>query len=274
MVFTGIVEEVGQVVDVELAGGAQHADDADAAVLVVRCATVAQDVAHGASIAVNGVCLTVIGDEPAPPGDALSGSPVSGSAVSGSAVSGSPAAGSPVSGSPAPGSPSSRIVRFDVMGETLRRSTIGQLTVGAQVNLERALPAHGRLDGHIVQGHVDGTAQMLSRVPGDGWDTVRFRLPVELARYVAQKGSIAVNGVSLTVSALGEDRDGEWFEVGLIPETLRATNLGALPPGAPVNLEVDVLAKYAERLFARTGASIGQAKQVDDGTRITETVRA
>lgn len=223
--FTGIVEELGEVVAIEPGTGASSADEADSAVLVVRCALAAQDVPHGSSIATNGVCLTVIGDEPSVGADGAR----------------------------------ARSLRFDVMGESLRRSALGQLKPGDKVNLERALPAHGRLDGHIVQGHIDGTATVLSRTPGDGWETVRFRLPDALARYVAQKGSIAIDGVSLTVSALGADAGGEWFEVGLIPETLRATNLGSASPGTTVNLEVDVLAKYAERLFARTTIAGGAA---------------
>jgi riboflavin synthase len=192
-VFTGIIEELGEVVEVQSRG--------DSAVLVVRASLVASDVAHGASIAVNGVCLTVIGSE----GARLS---------------------------------------FDVMAETLKRSVIGTLRAGERVNLERAVRADGRLDGHIVQGHVDGTGVVIARTPGDAWDLVRFGLPAELSRYVAEKGSIAVDGVSLTVTAVGDD----WFEVGLIPETLRATTLGTKQPGDPVNLEVDVLAKYVARL--------------------------
>jgi riboflavin synthase len=99
-----------------------------------------------------------------------------------------------------------------------------------------------------VQGHVDGTGVVVTRTPGDAWEAVRFGLPAELARFVAEKGSITVDGVSLTVSAVGPD----WFEVGLIPETLRATTLGARAPGDPVNLEVDVLAKYVARLMETT----------------------
>jgi riboflavin synthase len=130
------------------------------------------------------------------------------------------------------------------MAETLKRSVVGALGPGERVNLERAVRADGRLDGHIVQGHVDGTGVVVTRTPGDAWDLVRFGLPAELGRYVAEKGSIAVDGVSLTVTGVGDD----WFEVGLIPETLRATTLGAKQPGDPVNLEVDVLAKYVARL--------------------------
>jgi riboflavin synthase len=200
-VFTGIVEEIGEVVGVEPRG--------DSAVLTLRAGTVTGDIRQGASIAVNGVCLTVAGwviYEPL------------------------------------------INITFDVMAETLKRSVIGSLKPGDRVNLERAVRADSRLDGHIVQGHVDGTGVVMSRTPGDAWDAVRFALPSDLARFVAEKGSIAVDGVSLTVTAVGRD----WFEVGLIPETLRATTLGAKQSGDPVNLEVDVLAKYVERLMETT----------------------
>ena len=192
--FTGIIEELAEVVALEPRG--------DSAVLAVRASTVAP---HGASVAVNGVCLTVVGGD-------------------------------------------SGTLSFDVMAETLKRSVVGALRAGERVNLERAVRADGRLDGHIVQGHVDGTGVVVSRTPGDAWDAVRFGMPPELSRYVAEKGSIAVDGVSLTVTAVGDD----WFEVGLIPETLRATTLGAKQPGDPVNLEVDVLAKYVARLVSQT----------------------
>jgi riboflavin synthase len=195
-VFTGIVEELGEVIALESHG--------DSAVLSVRAPRVGAEVPHGASIAVNGVCLTVVGGE-------------------------------------------ARRIRFDVMGETLKRSVLGALKPGDTVNLERSVRVDGRLDGHVVQGHVDGSGVILARTPGDGWDTVRFGLPPGLSRYVAEKGSIAVDGVSLTVSAVDDD----WFEVGLIPETLRATTLGRKQPGDAVNLEVDVLAKYTERLLSR-----------------------
>ncbi|HEY3088504.1 MAG TPA: riboflavin synthase [Jatrophihabitantaceae bacterium] len=195
--FTGIIEELGMVVGLEPRG--------DSAVLVVSAPTVSGDARHGASIAVNGVCLTVV---------AMDGEQL----------------------------------HFDVMAETLKRSVIGALRPAERVNLERAVRADGRLDGHIVQGHVDGTGVLISRTPGDAWDLVRFGLPADLARYVAEKGSIAVDGVSLTATQVGPD----WFEVGLIPETLRATTLGAKQPGDPVNLEVDVLAKYVARLIGET----------------------
>lgn len=199
-VFTGIVEELGEVVGKE--------DLADAARFVIRGPVVTADAGHGDSIAVNGVCLTVV--EVLPDG------------------------------------------RFsaDVMAETLDRSSLGGLRVGAAVNLERAAAVNSRLGGHIVQGHVDGTGTVLSRTPSQHWEVVRFSLPAALARYLVEKGSITVDGTSLTVSGLGRDDDGDWFEVSLIPTTLAATTLGRAGVGGTVNLEVDVLAKYVERLLA------------------------
>ena len=132
----------------------------------------------------------------------------------------------------------------DVMGETLDRSALGALTAGAPVNLERSVRLADRLGGHLVQGHVDATGAIISRSPSAHWDQVRISLPAAIARYVVLKGSIAVDGVSLTVSALGEG----WFEVSLIPETLKRTTLGTRQPGEMVNLEADVIAKYVERL--------------------------
>ena len=138
----------------------------------------------------------------------------------------------------------------DVMAETLRRSSLGGLAGGDPVNLERAVSAGGRLGGHVVQGHVDGVGTVVSRSPSEHWDVVRVGLPPGLARYVVEKGSITVDGVSLTVSALSAVDDPEpWFEVSLIPATLRETTLGGRAPGDPVNLEVDVIAKYVERLL-------------------------
>ncbi|TAM84887.1 MAG: riboflavin synthase [Jatrophihabitans sp.] len=192
--FTGIVEEQGEVVALERRG--------DSAVLTVSAPHVGADASHGASIAVNGVCLTVVAHD----GDRLG---------------------------------------FDVMGETLDRSALGALRPGDRVDLERAVRADARLDGHVVQGHVDGTGRVLSRTPGENWETVRFTLPADLSALVAEKGAIAVDGVSLTVAAVGPG----WFEVGLIPETLRATVLGSRQPGDAVNLETDVLAKYVARLM-------------------------
>jgi riboflavin synthase len=141
----------------------------------------------------------------------------------------------------------------DVMAETLRRSSLGKAEAGGRVNLERAVTARTRLGGHLVQGHVDGVGRILARTPAEHWEVVRVELPVGLARYVVEKGSIAVDGVSLTVSAVSALEDpAPWFEVSLIPTTLRETTLGERSPGDPVNLEVDVIAKYVERL---TGAA-------------------
>jgi riboflavin synthase len=220
--FTGIIEEVGEVV--------QLTSGSSSAVLRIRAATVASDVTHGASIAVNGVCLTVVGQHPAAGSDA--------------------------------GDSTVLELDFDVMAETLQRSVIGGLTTGRRVNLERAARLDSRLDGHIVQGHVDGTATVLARTPGEAWETFRFSVPGGLARYIAEKGSVAVDGVSLTVASVGTEPDGtDWFEVGLIPETLRATALTDRVVGNDVNLEVDVLAKYTERLL-----TYGRSSTTNGGT--------
>ncbi|MGI8531597.1 MAG: riboflavin synthase [Geodermatophilaceae bacterium] len=201
--FTGIVEELGTLTGRE--------DLAEAARLTVRGELVSPGTVAGDSIAVNGVCLTVVDVQ-------------------------------------------SAAFTADVMAETLARSTLGALDTGDPVNLERAVTAQTRLGGHVVQGHVDGVATVLSRTPGSHWEVVRLALPVALARYVVSKGSITVDGVSLTVSALGPD----WFEVSLIPTTLARTTLGSRAPGQPVNLEVDVIAKYVERLLdARAEAGPG-----------------
>jgi riboflavin synthase len=185
-----------------------------AAVLQIRADRVLEGVALGDSISVNGVCLTVTGVHPQAGG--------------------------------------AGVWSTDVMAETLRRSSLGSTADGDGVNLERAVTAHTRLGGHLVQGHVDGVGRVLARTPGDRWEIVRISLPPDLARYVVEKGSIAVDGVSLTVSALTPaDDDEPWFEVSLIPTTLRETTLGARAPGDPVNLEVDVIAKYVERLMGR-----------------------
>jgi riboflavin synthase len=142
----------------------------------------------------------------------------------------------------------------DVMGETLIRTTIGELQDGDAVNLERCVPAGGRLDGHVVQGHVDGVGELVEREALDNWDRLRFAVPPALARYIAEKGSIAVDGVSLTVTAVSAAGEtSPWFEVGLIPTTLAETGLGAKIVGSRVNIEVDVLAKYTERLLAFSG---------------------
>jgi riboflavin synthase len=138
----------------------------------------------------------------------------------------------------------------DVMGETLGRSGLGALTPGAPVNLERSVRLADRLGGHLVQGHVDCTGTIISRSPAEHWDQVRITLPASISRYVVHKGSIAVDGISLTVSALGPPGGQTWFEVCLIPETLKRTTMGTRQPGDVVNLEVDVIAKYVERLLS------------------------
>lgn len=138
----------------------------------------------------------------------------------------------------------------DVMAESLNRSNLGELQVGSRVNLERAAAVNSRLGGHIVQGHVDGTGRVVARTPSEHWEVVRIEMSAEVARYVVEKGSITVDGISLTVSGLGAE-PGDWFEVSLIPTTRELTTLGRAPVGTQVNLEVDVIAKYVERLLAR-----------------------
>jgi len=196
-VFTGIAEELGEVVEWRRS---------PSAVITIRGPVVAADARDGDSILVNGVCLTVVETDG---------------------------------------------VTFaaDVMEESLRRSNLGGLRVGDPVNLESSVQVGGRLGGHIVQGHVDGVGVIAERTPGSAWETVRVDVPPALARYIAEKGSIAVDGVSLTVIEAG----GQDFTVGLIPTTLERTTLGRKDVGARVNLEVDVLAKYIERLLS-TGA--------------------
>jgi riboflavin synthase len=137
----------------------------------------------------------------------------------------------------------------DVMKVTLDRTNLGALSPGAVVNLERAVTPQTRLGGHLVQGHVDDTVEVLSRTPGEAWEVVRFTLPAAIERYVVDRGSVCVDGTSLTVSAVGDG----WFEVSLIPTTLDRTTLGLVAPGDRVNVEVDVIAKYVERLTGRAG---------------------
>ena len=192
--FTGIVEEVGEVLAVD------HGPES--ARLTVRASGVTADAVLGTSIAVNGVCLTVV--------DVADG-----------------------------------VFTADVMRETLRRSSLGALSVGSPVNLERAVRVSDRLGGHIVQGHVDGVGTVIDQRAGDRWQIVRISLPDGLSRYVVEKGSIALDGVSLTVSAVADG----WFEVSLIPATLALTTLGQRTVGEQFNLEVDVIAKYVERLM-------------------------
>lgn len=190
--FTGIVEELGTVLDVTSADGVAR---------ITVGGGVAADAALGDSIAVNGVCLTVTSRD----GDAFSA---------------------------------------DVMGETLRRTTLGSLQPGESVNLERAATASTRLGGHVVQGHVDGVGTVVARAASGDFDEVTIRLPHELARYVVEKGSIAIDGVSLTVVSVNDDA----VVIGMIPETLRRTTLGTRAVGELVNVETDVFAKYVEKL--------------------------
>lgn len=194
--FTGIVEELGEIREIHR--------EADSITLTIRASTVLDDVHHGDSIAVNGVCLTVVefGDD---------------------------------------------FFTADLMQETLDRSSLGQVEVGSKVNLERATAVGQRLGGHIVQGHIDGTGEVISRTPGERWEVVRISLPEQLSKYVVEKGSIAVDGTSLTVSAVGEG----FFEVSLIPTTLSDSVIGSASVGTKVNLEVDVLAKYVEKMLER-----------------------
>jgi riboflavin synthase len=199
--FTGIVEELGEVVALEWDEGGRGA------VLRVRGGLVASDAVHGASISVSGVCLTVTG-------------------VAGDEVS------------------------FDVMKESFDRSALGSLHPRDRVNLERAVTVATRLGGHIVQGHVDGVGTVAEIVPGDTWTDVRVTLPPGLHRYLVEKGSICVDGVSLTVVSV----DPRSFTVSLIPTTLELTTLGLREPGDLVNLEVDVVAKYVEKLVTMPGS--------------------
>ncbi|MFE3525969.1 riboflavin synthase [Streptomyces sp. NPDC059161] len=197
--FTGIVEELGEVTAIENLG--------DASRFRLRGPVVTEGAGHGDSIAVNGVCLTVVefGD-----GEFTA----------------------------------------DVMEETLKRSSLGALDIGSRVNLERPMAVGGRLGGHIVQGHVDGTGTIMARTPSENWEIVKISIPGDLSKYVVEKGSITVDGVSLTVVEAAADH----FTISLIPTTLALTTLGIKQPGDPVNLEVDVIAKYVERLL---GASHG-----------------
>lgn len=191
--FTGLVEEVGSVKELVQLD--------DAVRVAIRAPKVTADAAPGDSIAVDGVCLTVV--------DNAEG-----------------------------------VFTADVMRESLNRSRLGTYEKGARVNLERALAAGQRMGGHIVQGHVDAVAELVSRTPSEHWEVLRFTLPEDLRRYAVEKGSIAVNGTSLTVSAVGEG----FFEVSLIPTTLAETTAGQLAVGDPVNLEVDIVAKYVEQM--------------------------
>ncbi|MCL7495089.1 riboflavin synthase [Streptomyces decoyicus] len=210
--FTGIVEELGEVVAVENLG--------DSSRFRLRGPVVTEDAKHGDSIAVNGVCLTVV--------DTADGE-----------------------------------FTADVMAETLNRSSLGALAAGSRVNLERPMALGGRLGGHLVQGHVDGTGTIVERIPGEHWEIVKVALPAALSRYVVEKGSITVDGVSLTVVDAGDD----YFTISLIPTTLDLTTLGIKKAGDPVNLEVDVLAKYVERLLGRGSADLQDLEEIKEMER-------
>jgi riboflavin synthase len=197
--FTGIIEELGTVRSIERT--------TDSARVKIEGPLVVSDAEHGASISVNGVCLTVVTHDAA-------------------------------------------TFSADVMAQTLSASGLGALHEGSRVNLERAARVDARLGGHIVQGHVDGTARVLAVTPEPDWTRIRFALDPNLVRYVVDKGSITIDGVSLTVSAVSELAEAPaWFEVSLIPTTLTLTTLGSLTGGESVNIEVDVLAKYVERML-------------------------
>jgi riboflavin synthase len=193
--FTGIIEELGEVVD--------WRPSADAARLTVRGPLAVSDARHGDSISVSGVCLTVVDS-------------------------------------------GADWFTADVMAETIAMSTLDTLSPGSRVNLERAAQVGDRLGGHIVQGHIDGTSSLLGITEGGAWRVLRFSLAAPLAGLVARKGSIAVDGVSLTVSDVGPD----WFEVSLIPETLAVTTLGLTAVGDSVNIETDILARHVARLIS------------------------
>lgn len=198
--FTGIIEEIGEITAIEPAGDGWR--------LTVRAPKAAQDAVHGESIAVSGVCLTVVGSTP-------------------------------------------ESFDADVMKQTLDVSALATASVGTRVNIEKAMPVGARLGGHIVQGHVDGTGEIIEVRPGDQWSVLRVAIPSDLAPLVVDKGSISIDGTSLTISAVTEAGGEEhWLEVSLIPETLSATTLGGRTVGDRVNLETDILARHVERLLA------------------------
>jgi riboflavin synthase len=204
-VFTGIIEELGEVIAWHMSG--------DAARLTVRGPIAVSDAKRGDSISVSGVCLTVVdqGDD---------------------------------------------WFTADVMAQTIAMSTLTAPATGDRVNLERAAQVGDRLGGHIVQGHIDGTSTLLSITDGSAWRVLRFSLAPDVAALVTGKGSIAVDGVSLTVSAVGTDGDGlEWFEVSLIPETLAMTTLGLRAVGDHVNIETDILARHVARMLQLSSRS-------------------
>jgi riboflavin synthase len=208
--FTGIIEEMGEITAIAPAGDGWR--------LTVRAPRAAADAVHGESIAVSGVCLTVVGS-------------------------------------------TSDTFDTDVMKQTLDVAAIGSASIGTRVNIEKAMPVGARLGGHIVQGHVDGVGDVLEVRPGAQWSVLRISLPADLAPLVVDKGSISVDGTSLTVSAVSAPADpSPWFEVSLIPETLAATTLGMRAVGDRVNLETDILARHVERLLAFRAAPEGGSR--------------
>ena len=208
--FTGIIEEIGEITAIAPAGDGWR--------LTVRAPRAASDAVHGESIAVSGVCLTVVGS-------------------------------------------TADTFDTDVMKQTLDVAAIGGATVGTRVNIEKAMPVGARLGGHIVQGHVDGVGEVLDVRPGAQWSVLRISLPRDLAPLVVDKGSISVDGTSLTVSAVSAPgTPAAWFEVSLIPETLSATTLGSRVVGDRVNLETDILARHVERLLAFRAAPEGGSR--------------
>ncbi|MGV2983232.1 riboflavin synthase [Microbacterium sp. AGC85] len=208
--FTGIIEEIGEITAIAPAGDGWR--------LTVRAPKAAQDAVHGESIAVSGVCLTVVASTP----DTFDA---------------------------------------DVMKQTLDVSALATASVGTRVNIEKAMPVGARLGGHIVQGHVDGVGEVVDVRPGDAWSVLRINLPADLAPLVVDKGSISVDGTSLTVSAVSEPSAAQaWFEISLIPETLVATTLGSRAVGDRVNLETDILARHVERLLAFRAVSEGGSR--------------
>ena len=230
--FTGIIEEMGQVVALT------QPTDRDARLVI--SAPIAADSKSGASVAINGVCLTVLDDAETASFMLAAGADATSNVET-------PAVERP-RGIPreveTKGQSDARLLAFDVMPQTLKLTGLGELQPGDAVNVERAMLATSRFDGHVVQGHVDGRATLVSRQPGERWDTLRFALKPELLQFLAPQGSITVDGVSLTVSDLHDDG----FSVSLIPTTLAVTTLGKLQPGAQVNIETDVLAKQLARL--------------------------
>jgi riboflavin synthase len=208
--FTGIIEEIGEITAIAPSGDGWR--------LTVRAPKAAHDAVHGESIAVSGVCLTVVGSTP----DTFDA---------------------------------------DVMKQTLDVSALVTASVGTRVNIEKAMPVGARLGGHIVQGHVDGVGDVVDVHPGDAWSVLRISLPTDLAPLVVDKGSISVDGTSLTVSAVSEPSAATaWFEISLIPETLAATTLGSRAIGDRVNLETDILARHVERLLAFRTVSEGGSR--------------